>query len=65
MNDVLCHPWVTDSVLVIEQSISTVDLDSPVVSGLDELDGCVWETLKVLWRDLGRDDLLAALTSRG
>ncbi|KAI9268133.1 kinase-like domain-containing protein [Phascolomyces articulosus] len=42
-----------------------IDLKRPVISDAMDLDGRIWETLKVLWRDCSQEDLLAALTTDG
>lgn len=30
-----------------------------------EMEGWIWETLKILWRDLGPNHILSALSSHG
>ncbi|KAI9496480.1 hypothetical protein BDB00DRAFT_809035 [Zychaea mexicana] len=73
MNDVLCHPWVTtlsnDNVILrcrydsAAPAVMFHQLENPVITSPDNLYGTVWETLKVLWRNMPRENIIAALLS--
>ncbi|KAF7724139.1 hypothetical protein EC973_001264 [Apophysomyces ossiformis] len=75
---ILVHPWLTDKSflgtdlrfpsLQLFPSHNPLDdqgLDLPLISNQFDLDGRIWETLKVLWLNLRQEEVLAALTSRG
>ncbi|KAI8137338.1 kinase-like domain-containing protein [Fennellomyces sp. T-0311] len=66
MNDILSHPWVTqDNNNIIRRYDSNIPhhLHKPVIGNPDNLHGTIWETLKVLWRGLGHEKIIAALMS--
>ncbi|KAI8144591.1 kinase-like domain-containing protein [Fennellomyces sp. T-0311] len=80
LDAVLAHPWLTNKsflgsdlrfpdAIPLHQKphdpLHDQDLRRPVISDAVDLDGRIWETLKVLWRDCSQEDLLAALTSEG
>ncbi|ORY97961.1 kinase-like domain-containing protein [Syncephalastrum racemosum] len=77
LDAVLAHPWLTNQTFSgtdlrfpdalplhpkPRDLLHDQDLEGPVISDFLDLDGRIWETLKVLWRDLSQDELLAALT---
>ncbi|KAI8878469.1 Pkinase-domain-containing protein, partial [Backusella circina FSU 941] len=73
MAEMLDHPWLTNKSFL---GTDLRFLQQPVGIGFDpfqdyelegaldahDLDGKIWETLKVLWRDLSEDDILASLS---
>ncbi|KAI8393515.1 kinase-like domain-containing protein [Radiomyces spectabilis] len=76
MDEVLKHPWLLEDnspngpyiIHPIVQSMSPLKnpyLHHPIAYTARDLDGRVWETLKVLWQDKTPLELLLALASHG
>ncbi|KAI8354028.1 kinase-like domain-containing protein [Blakeslea trispora] len=80
MAEILQHPWLTNkSFLGTElrflnqpyshhdcfDTIQNPDLVSPMIARKLDLDGRIWETLKVLWREKSEEDLLNCLSTYG
>lgn len=78
MAEILNHPWLTNkSFLGTElrflqhnttnmfNPLNYPELQSPLVDHKSDLDGKIWETLKVLWREKSEDDLITCLSSQG
>lgn len=76
MVQVLQHPWIKSSRhktrFPLEQTItndatanSMLDnvQEGPVIENVREMDGRIWETLKVLWRDCDQETLVGLLTT--
>lgn len=74
----LAHPWLTNKSYLgtdlrfpdalplyhkTHNPLQDHDLRRPIVNDALDLDGRIWETLKVLWRRSSQEDLLQALTS--
>ncbi|KAI8384957.1 kinase-like domain-containing protein [Radiomyces spectabilis] len=68
MEDILLHPWLTgmqsETLPAVPRYYPYAD-DGPLISGPCDMDGRIWETLKVLWRDQSHEKILTALTSQG
>ncbi|KAG0172312.1 hypothetical protein DFQ30_010724 [Apophysomyces sp. BC1015] len=75
---ILVHPWLTNRSFLgtdlrypslqsftSHNPLNDQGLDLPLISSQFDLDGRIWETLKVLWLNLRQEEVLAALTSRG
>ncbi|KAI9496968.1 kinase-like domain-containing protein [Zychaea mexicana] len=73
LDAVLAHPWLTNKSFLgsdlrfpdslplhpkPHDPLHDQDLRRPVIADATDLDGRIWETLKVLWRDCSQDDLL-------
>lgn len=68
MNEILSHPWLNkyfDEPYYNTDPLQQSFLISPMISHYLDLDGRIWETLKVLWRDLRQEEIIQALTSKG
>lgn len=65
MQQVLQHPWLNNSKYQINYDWDLPSLDAPVITSTNALDGRIWETLKVLWRDMGQENIIAALMGHG
>ncbi|KAI8343069.1 kinase-like domain-containing protein [Chlamydoabsidia padenii] len=68
MNEILCHPWLTSTStphLTLADPMNTWILEAPIINHSLDLEGHVWETLKVLWKDLRQEDIIHALASNG
>lgn len=65
MQQVLQHPWLNNSKQLINYDWDLPKLDAPVITSTHALDGRIWETLKVLWRDMGQEKIIAALMGHG
>ncbi|CDH49082.1 br serine threonine-protein kinase 2-like [Lichtheimia corymbifera JMRC:FSU:9682] len=65
MQQVLQHPWLNNSKHQINYDWDLPSLDAPVITSTNALDGRIWETLKVLWRDMGQENIIAALMGHG
>ncbi|KAJ8663056.1 hypothetical protein O0I10_001233 [Lichtheimia ornata] len=78
LDAVLAHPWLTNKSYLgtdlrfpdalplyhkTHNPLQDHDLRRPIVNDALDLDGRIWETLKVLWRRSSQEDLLQALTS--
>ncbi|KAI8086585.1 kinase-like domain-containing protein [Halteromyces radiatus] len=69
MNEILGHPWLA-SMSSPHAGIPPSDplkhglLDAPVINHSLDLEGRIWETLKVLWRDLKQEEIIQALSSQ-
>ncbi|KAI9301393.1 kinase-like domain-containing protein [Cunninghamella echinulata] len=69
MNEILNHPWLNkyfhDTYPNYNDPLQQSYLIPPMISHYLDLDGRIWETLKVLWRDLRQEEIIQALTSKG
>ncbi|KAI8647470.1 kinase-like domain-containing protein [Parasitella parasitica] len=78
MAEILNHPWLTNkSFLGTElrflqhtttnmfNSLNDPQLQASLVTHKSDLDGKIWETLKVLWREKSETDLIASLSQQG
>ena len=67
MQQVLQHPWLNNGKhqYFINCDWDQPRLDAPVITSTDALDGRIWETLKVLWRNMGQENIIAALMCHG
>jgi hypothetical protein len=68
MNEILNHPWMNATSSphpTLADPLATWYLEAPMVNRSSDLEGHVWETLKVLWRDLRQEDIIHALASHG
>ncbi|KAG2202309.1 hypothetical protein INT47_010757 [Mucor saturninus] len=77
MAEILQHPWLTNkSFLGTElrffqqpslefNPVSDPELQLPMIQSSLDLDGRIWETLKVLWREKSEDEILVSLTKPG
>lgn len=77
MAEILQHPWLTNkSFLGTElrffqqpslefNPVSDPELYAPIIQSCSDLDGRIWETLKVLWREKSDDEILVSLTKSG
>lgn len=78
MAEILNHPWLTNkSFLGTElrflqhnttnmfNPLNNPELQPSLVDHKSDLDGKIWETLKVLWREKSEDDLIACLSRQG
>ncbi|KAI8335534.1 kinase-like domain-containing protein [Chlamydoabsidia padenii] len=67
MNEILNHPWLALSPSASHQHHPRVNqtLEAPMISHTLDLEGRIWETLKVLWRDLRQEEIIRALSSHG
>ncbi|OBZ91351.1 putative serine/threonine-protein kinase HSL1 [Choanephora cucurbitarum] len=80
MAEILQHPWLTNKSFLGTElrflnqpyshhdcfgTIQHPDLVSPMIRRKSDVDGRIWETLKVLWREKGEEDLLKCLSSYG
>lgn len=78
MAEILQHPWLTNQSFLgtelrfLQKSytegfdpLQDPQLDEPMITNKFELDGRIWETLKVLWREKTENDLLVSLSSYG
>ncbi|KAI7883666.1 Pkinase-domain-containing protein [Lichtheimia hyalospora FSU 10163] len=78
LDAVLAHPWLTNKSYLgtdlrfpdalplyhkTHNPLQDHDLRRPIISDAYDLDGRIWETLKVLWRRSSQENLLHALTS--
>lgn len=63
MNEILCHPWLSSYSSTIADPFKTWSLDAPLINHALDLEGRIWETLKVLWRDLRQEEIIYALSS--
>lgn len=52
-----------DAILV--DPLSDPLLQLPMISRSTDLDGRIWETLKVLWREKTEDEIVSALSTQG
>ena len=57
-NVILCRYASSNATTSILQQ-----LEKPVIIGPESLYGTVWETLKVLWRKMSQEKIIAALLS--
>lgn len=78
MSEILLHPWLTNksflgTELKFLQPTSLLEFDPlnhpqlqyPLIKSKTELDGRIWETLKVLWREKSEQDILTSLSTYG
>lgn len=77
MAEILNHPWLTNKSFLgtelrfLQQPslefdpISDPELLDPLISSSSDLDGRIWETLKVLWREKSDEEILNSLTTQG
>jgi hypothetical protein len=77
MAEILAHPWLTNQSFLgtelkfLQQPytpfdpLQNPDLEPALIARKSELDGRIWETLKVLWREKTEEEILVALTKRG
>ena len=75
MADILLHPWLTNkSFLGTELKFlqqphlefnSYPHLVQPMITHIHQLDGRIWETLKVLWRGKTDDEIVHCLSTTG
>jgi hypothetical protein len=74
MAEILDHPWLTNKSFLgtdlrfLQQPVSFDPFQDYELEGaLDahDLDGKIWETLKVLWRDLSEDNIVSSLSVSG
>ncbi|KAI9314212.1 kinase-like domain-containing protein [Dichotomocladium elegans] len=79
LDAVLAHPWLTNKSYLgtelrfpdalpihlqkIHDPLQHLDLKKPMIADVQDLSGRIWETLKVLWRDVAQEELVAALAS--
>lgn len=75
MPEIMAHPWLTNKSFLGTElrfihpnkeqfklyPLNDPELQKPIYTS--ELEGRIWETLKVLWRDKTEQELLAALSS--
>ncbi|KAG0175856.1 hypothetical protein DFQ29_006860 [Apophysomyces sp. BC1021] len=63
MEGVLYHPWIIshNSRKLVDELWHDYNVCGPLISQPCDIYGRVWETLKILWRDLDHDQILAAL----
>ncbi|KAF7720839.1 hypothetical protein EC973_005982 [Apophysomyces ossiformis] len=62
MKEVLSHPWlVCQNIEHVGPVYDNDTLHGPMISKPCDIYGRTWETLKVLWRELDHDQILAAL----
>lgn len=78
MVEILSHPWLTNQSFLgtelkfLQQPyitpfdpLQSPDLESALIARKSELDGRIWETLKVLWREKTEEEILVALATPG
>jgi hypothetical protein len=78
MAEILAHPWLTNQSFLgtelkfLQQPYSTPfdplqnpELGPALITSKSELDGRIWETLKVLWREKTEEEILNALAKQG
>lgn len=78
MMQVLQHPWINGSShktsnhieIATAGTVATLsEVDNTqrgrIIENIREMDGRIWETLKVLWRDCDQETLLNMLTAEG
>lgn len=78
MAEILNHPWLTNKSFLgtelrfLQHSTASMysplhnpELQAPLVQHKADLDGKIWETLKVLWREKSEDELIATLSVQG
>lgn len=79
MADILNHPWLTNKSFLgtelrflqhnntthLFNPLNDPELQASLVAHKSDLDGKIWETLKVLWREKSEDDLIACLSRQG
>ncbi len=80
MAEILLHPWLTNKSFLgtelkfLQQQtpmclefnpLNHPQLKYPIISSKTELDGRIWETLKVLWRGKTDEEILSCLTNYG
>ncbi|ORZ04929.1 kinase-like domain-containing protein [Absidia repens] len=68
MNEILHHPWLTSTSSnhsPIGDPLKILPLGAPMINHTLILEGRIWETLKVLWRDLRQEDIIHALATQG
>ncbi|KAF1803553.1 kinase-like domain-containing protein [Mucor lusitanicus] len=79
MAEILNHPWLTNKSFLgtelrfLQHSttasmygpLNDPELQASLVQHKSDLDGKIWETLKVLWRDKSEDELIATLSAQG
>jgi hypothetical protein len=76
MAEILFHPWLTNQSFLgtelrfLQKSYSfdplqDPQLDEPMITNKFDLDGRIWETLKVLWREKSETELLSSLSTFG
>ncbi|ORZ24328.1 kinase-like domain-containing protein [Absidia repens] len=63
MNEILSHPWLSSYSSTITDPFKTWSLEAPLINHALDLEGRIWETLKVLWRDLRQEEIIYALSS--
>lgn len=77
MAEILNHPWLTNKSFLgtelrfLQQPslefdpVSDPQLQNPLISSSADLDGRIWETLKVLWREKSDEEIINSLTAQG
>lgn len=79
MSEILVHPWLTNKSFLgtelkfLQQKPSSLEFDPlndpqlqlPLISSRIDLDGRIWETLKVLWREKTDEQILTSLSTPG
>ncbi|CAO0797763.1 unnamed protein product [Mucor circinelloides] len=78
MTDILSHPWLTNKSFLgtelrflqhnttsMYSPLNDPELQTSLVQHKSDLDGKIWETLKVLWRGKSEDELIATLSMQG
>lgn len=77
MAEILHHPWLTNKSFLgtelrfLQQPslefnpLMDPNLQNPIIHTTADLDGRIWETLKVLWREKSDDEILNSLTTQG
>jgi hypothetical protein len=80
MAEILAHPWLTNksflgtdlrflqpvsSTQELLNPLNDPQLQLPMITKSTDLDGRIWETLKVLWREKTEEEILSCLTTQG
>ncbi|KAI9269640.1 kinase-like domain-containing protein [Helicostylum pulchrum] len=77
MAEILNHPWLTNKSFLgtelrfLQQPslefdpVSDPQLQNPLITSSADLDGRIWETLKVLWREKSDEEIINSLTTQG
>ncbi|KAI8069174.1 kinase-like domain-containing protein [Gongronella butleri] len=68
--EILAHPWLQSDTEKMARSSSQTStspdfLALPLVTSANDVEGWIWKTMNVLWRDVSTNDMVQALSGHG